>query len=319
MGEKLDMDMSHSMILVKRETVDNLFKFTIEPISLSVRRLLRKQLMEAEQKERLRTYLLLSRTQASRILTGLVFESFAQVQLQKKVTLNLVPMVKVLVPGRGNDKWESQSSEDAGKLCLKIKFIPEETIEYNATELKAIKAGAFYVPMSSKQVAFDSFMLVGQVLYFFQFSIAASHDIKEGIMKFLSQTRLKETFQRAEWRFVFIIPSGSTMFCPESNVTKMKEFWDRANLFTAEIETSKRGQSQDGDSESANSESTSSGSESADVISHEPTPRPSTSDARRTSARVSAQKRKAQDDSLINEATSSKARPSGKGKQKARN
>jgi len=57
------MELSHSIILVKRENVDDLLKFTVEPISLSVRRLLQQELMEVEQEERLRTYLLRARAQ----------------------------------------------------------------------------------------------------------------------------------------------------------------------------------------------------------------------------------------------------------------
>jgi len=37
MGKNLDMELSHSIILVKRKNVDDLLRFTIEPISLSVK------------------------------------------------------------------------------------------------------------------------------------------------------------------------------------------------------------------------------------------------------------------------------------------
>jgi len=36
MGKNLNMELSHSIILVKRKNVDDLLRFTIEPISLSV-------------------------------------------------------------------------------------------------------------------------------------------------------------------------------------------------------------------------------------------------------------------------------------------
>jgi len=57
------MELSHSIILVKRENVDDLLKFTAEPISLSVKRLLQQELVEVEQEERLQTYLLRARAQ----------------------------------------------------------------------------------------------------------------------------------------------------------------------------------------------------------------------------------------------------------------
>ena len=216
----------------------DLWGFTIEPISLSVKRLLKKQLMKVEQKERLRTYLLIARVQDSRIMTSIVFESLAQLQLQEEVTLNLVPMVEVPAPRGGNAKWESQPSSRAG-APFPIQFKPADTVEYNESELSGFQPGVFYVPMSSNQVAFDSFVLVDQVLYIFQFSISALHEITEGVTKFFSQPTLKEKLQGAEWRFVFVISPGSTIVCSESNVAKLKGFWDMARPFTAEIDVHK--------------------------------------------------------------------------------
>jgi len=55
-------------------------------------------------------------------------------------------------------------------------------------------------------------------------------------MKFFSQATLRDKLQEAEWRFVFVIPPKSKIVCPESNVQKLKWFWDSARLFTAEID-----------------------------------------------------------------------------------
>ena len=196
--------------------------------------------MKVEQKERLRIYLLLARVQGSKIMTSIVFESLAQLQLQEEVSLNLVPMVEVPAPRKGNAKWESQPSSraDTANPPFLTQFKPTNTVEYDKSELSRFKPGVFYVPMSN-QVAFDSFMLVDQVLYIFQFSISASHEITEDIMKFLSQPTLEEKLQGTEWRFVFVIPPGSTIVCSESNAAKLKGFWDRAGLFTAEVDVHK--------------------------------------------------------------------------------
>jgi len=215
--------------------VDDLCEFTVEPISLSVKRLLKKQLMKVEQKEQLRTYLLIARVQDSRIMTSIVFEPLAQLQLQEEVTLNLVPMVEVPAPQGGNAKWEPQPSSRAG-APFPIQFKPADTVEYNKSELSGFQPGVFYVPMSLNQVAFDSFVLVDQVLYIFQFSISALHEITEGVTKFFSQLTLKEKPQGAEWRFIFFI---LTIICSESNIAKLKGFWDRARPFTAEIDVHK--------------------------------------------------------------------------------
>jgi len=81
MGERLDIDLSHAIILIRRENLDNLFKFNIEPISPSVNRLMKRRLLEKGQRERLRTYMLHEKVENSRIVLGILFESLAQIQL----------------------------------------------------------------------------------------------------------------------------------------------------------------------------------------------------------------------------------------------
>jgi len=294
MGENFDADLSHSIILVQRKDTNDLRAHTVEFISLPVKRLLKKQLMAVEQKERLRTYLLCAGAQDLRIVTSIVFESLVQLQLQEEITLTLVPMVNVPTPQMGNAKWESQPSSrvDAAYPPFRIQFKPTNVVEYDGSKLSGLQAGVFYVPTSSNESAFDSFILVDQVLYIFQFSIAASHEIKEGIAKLLSQPTLEAKLQGVEWRFVFVIPSGSTIVCPESNGAELKRFWARARLFTAEIDIYRRVQPQD-----------------VDII-------PSGSRQTHSSPKQSAQKRKAQVVFPINEVTSSKARQPGPGRRK---
>jgi len=238
MSEMLNMDLSHSILLIQRKDVNKLHGYTIEPISLSIKRLLKKQLMKVEQKERLRTYLHLARVQDLRIMTSIIFESLAQLQLQEGVTLNLVPIVKVPAPGDATWEFQPCSHADAANPPFLIQFKPTDTVEYDGPELSGFQPGVFYVPISSNQVAFDSFILVDQVLYIFQLSISASHETTEAIMEFFSQPALEEKLQGAEWRLVFVIPPRLTI-CPESNVAKLKGFWDRARLFTAEIDVYK--------------------------------------------------------------------------------
>ena len=294
------MELSHSIFLVKRQDVNNLLKFHIEPITPSVKRRLRKQLTQVEQKERFRTYSLFSRVKSSRILSGVIFESFAQLQLQEKLTtLALVPMEYVEAQGRANAKWRYEpSSAGAGGPSLRIQLEPTETIEYDESERSGLESNVFHVPMPSSQVAFDAFILVDDVFYIFQFSIAASYGIKEGIMTFFSKAMLQENLNKAEWRFVFIVPHGSKIVCPEASAAKMEPFWAKAKLFVAELDTRKQEQPQD---------------DSANVTSNEPNeppqlvnPLPSSSRVTRSPTKKSAQKHKAED--VSPEATFSKAR-----------
>ena len=297
------MRLSHFIILVKRECVDDLHKFTIEPISLSVNRQLRQQLMKNEQKEQLRTYLLHETFQRSRI--GLIFESMAQFHLQEQADLDLVRMVREPGQRGGNARWVSKrgSGTSSGtRLSLK----PVDVIEYKGNWPSSIKEDVFYVPSNPNQVALDSFILIKQVLYIFKMTIATKHSIKEGIMKFLSHSQ----FKKLKWYFVFVIPQGSLVLYSEENIAKMKLFWDKATPFTAEIDVDKLTQPQDGDS-SDNDDSDTSDNDDVDVISNESNPFfPSSSHRLRFSARLAAQTRKGEGRAVspINVATSSKVR-----------
>jgi hypothetical protein len=108
-------------------------------------------------------------------------------------------MVKVpALQKRGHAKWGTQSASSADTVdqCFSVNFKPKDIAEYDTT-LTVFQPGVFYVPTSPNQVAFDSFILEDQVLYIFQFSIAATHSIKEGILSFFSQAAFGEEFQGA--------------------------------------------------------------------------------------------------------------------------
>ena len=289
LGQGLDMRLSDCILLVKRTSLDDLSTYSIEPFSLSINRRIKQQLMKKERVERLRTYLRYERMQDSSIVKGLIFESLMQFQLQEEVQLDLLPMIKVPGQQGGNAKWISQPALDASSsdasppIHLSIK--PDYTAEYAGPYPRVINQGVLYVPSNSAQVALDSFILIERVLYIFQMTIALSHPIKEGIMEFLSHPMLQE----ADWYFVFIVPSKLSIVCREANVAKMKLFWDKASLFTVEIDVPKLSQPQDGDSPAD--------SKNDKIISYEPNPPQPSSPSEsqiRTSTRIAAQKRKAE-------------------------
>jgi len=76
---------------------------------------------------------------------GILFESLAQIQLQNKVDLNLVRMVKESSQ-RGNDKWTFRPSSDTSSQATssRILFEPEDTEEYAGSQSDAINEGVFY-------------------------------------------------------------------------------------------------------------------------------------------------------------------------------
>jgi hypothetical protein len=229
---EFNLDVSHSIFLVRRLNVANLQECIVEPITPSVGRLLHTKLMEEGWKRRIKAYKYLVGIPGNRDLAGRIFKSMAQHQLQKEVALDLVPMKRQPGLGDRDAKWMRQhnnvavststapKADDAANTPTSIKFETKDTFGYD--KLGEIHSDVFYVPNSPNQVGFDSFILHDEILYIFQITIASKHLIKPGIMDFLSH----ETLKKAQWRFIFVIPPGETVECPESNDDKLKEFWE---------------------------------------------------------------------------------------------
>lgn len=192
--------------------------------------------MKKERVEQLRTYLRYERVQDSSIVKGLIFESLMQFQLQEEAQLDLLPMIKVPGQRGGNAKWISQRASDASSSGpsppIHLSFKPDHTAEYEGPYPRDIDQGIFYVPSNSAQVALDSFILIEEVLYMFQMTIAPSHPINKGD----NGVPFTSNAPEADWYFVFIVPSRSSIVCREANVAKMEEFWNKASLFTVEID-----------------------------------------------------------------------------------
>jgi len=216
--------------------------------------------MVAEHEVRLHLYKLFETVPESRRVAGIAFESMAQLRFQKEVTVTLVPMVRHLPTGKRRlARWKSQfvdesvpmSTEDSGSAgamaaiaareMLSIRFKPGETIQYQKPKLGPVRSGVFYVPRASNQEAFDSFIVDNGVLYIFQITIADWHTIKGGLMDFYSQQSLQTILQGKEWCFIFVIPPGGVIECPESSDDRLKEFWNKVKLFSVEFAPKKEG------------------------------------------------------------------------------
>jgi hypothetical protein len=117
-----------------------------------------------------------------------------------------------------------------------IKFSSTKTVEYQASELKVIQSDIFYVPNPTNQVAIDSFIVSNGCLYMFQFTIASTHSINAGIVPFFSRFSLPP---KTMWRFVFVVPPGSKLSCPQPRDLELKELLTEMKLFSAELDPSK--------------------------------------------------------------------------------
>jgi hypothetical protein len=215
------------------------------------------KLLKEEWKDQIKAYGQMETNARMRQMAGLVFESMGQLQLQKEVALCLVPMTRQL--GRGNPKWTMTQLNDNDRAgssstalnvgntstvtSINLKFTPDRMSVYKGAMPSNISPNILYVPKAWNQVAIDSFILTNGVLCMFQFTIASSHPIKPGIMKLLSD----ETLKKAQWRLIFVVPPDRTLEFPDGTFefsespgsSKMKEFWRKVTLFTAEFDPDK--------------------------------------------------------------------------------
>ena len=82
-------------------------------------------------------------------------------------------------------------------------FPPNTGIVYE--ELRSVEPNRLHIPKARNQVTLDSFFILGQFLYLFQFTTANNHDIKKGIEESLSSL-VNILPPKTNWRFVFITP-----------------------------------------------------------------------------------------------------------------
>jgi hypothetical protein len=258
---------SHAVFLVRRENVADLQTTIVQPITHSVRQLLKTKLMKEDWKDQSVAYGHLATHPQMRQLAGQVFESMAQLRLQKQVVLDLVPMTRQPASGRSKAKWimtprataasslTAPNVHDAANTPISIKFTPEGVEVYTGPTPANILPNIFYLPKSLNQPAFDSFILADEVLYIFQFSIASEHEINPSMMDFFPHAMLRE----APWCFIFVVPPDKTLEFPEpsgDDGEKLKEFWKRTIPFTTEFDPSKHTRPELGGRTSAQSPST---------------------------------------------------------------
>jgi len=135
--------------------------------------------------------------------------------MKQQITLDLIPMVKMQSGGSGQGKnllrWHIHSANSTPVRQIRIK--PKCTEPYPASGPDQIKDKVYYVPKAPNQVAFDSFIMAKKKLYIFQFT-GSDHPIKNGTIPFFSQ--YKRLPAKADWYFVYVVPPGSGVSCPQT-------------------------------------------------------------------------------------------------------
>lgn len=107
------------------------------------------------------------------------------------------------------ERSRQQALEQGQSLIIPNDF---EIIEYAKDgPLSPITPNVIYVPESTNQVALDSFIIMNDLLYIFQFTIGKEHGIKPGLIDFVD--KYSELPSMDNWRFVFIVPLNHELIC----------------------------------------------------------------------------------------------------------
>ena len=214
-----DMDqMSHTMFLVRRRGDLSRRLSTVEPITAVVAKKIRNQLGRDTRAERLILYRSLVNVEGSRRLASIPYELLAQEMLQQH-DYDLIPMEYTPGQGRTLPRWNSLHGSSTHPSSVTVPFSIRGTARDSYTSMPSIiKDDVYYAPEASDQVAVDSFIKIGEVLFILQFTIASKHDIKKGIFDLFPQDSQPS---KLKWHFVFVVPPElSELSCPlQSDMT----------------------------------------------------------------------------------------------------
>jgi hypothetical protein len=156
-------------------------------------------------------------------MCGTLFEAIGLCIVPEGLNITLLPMVRL--PQNPNAKshprwYTSHSSltnetlealrQQALRRSEAIQFPPATTQEFKADEILSLREGVFFVPVSENH---DSFLFLHGILYILQFTVGQNHDIKPGFVEFLQKCQNVPPLE--EWKFVFLIPPGTLLKCPE--------------------------------------------------------------------------------------------------------
>jgi hypothetical protein len=234
-------DVSHAIFLIRREEVSPqhpqyLQLYTIEPITPHTSQTFAYLLKEAEQEQRLDIYESFAQVPFMRPLAGLAYEMIGHRRFQREVNLTLIPMaVDEQNTRRKNPVWQSQFfSPELDTIAFG--FTPQNFKLYKWPGPEVVEPSTYYMPESSNQLCFDSFIVVDRVLYTFQFTIGPKHPIKTGIADFLSYFQQSHQMTWEELRFVFVVPPGNKVECTQTREQEMEEFWNTVQLYSTVID-----------------------------------------------------------------------------------
>ena len=247
---------SHKICLLQREGPINTFSEPqISPMTDFIRSQITICLRNHQRREQIRVYWKFSVIPGARGMTGNIFEAYGHLVFQQKISINYLPMVRLPdqklpddeIQARRQQKhrWHSSHTalddrtlealrQDALSSQSSLNVSPSRTCEYGEDDMKSrIEPDVYYIPRSTNQVAFDSFILHGGYLFVFQFTGAQTHQIKFGLITFLTQhANLPE---QDKWRFIFILPADvGILKCPYPQSAELQNLKLYSSILTME-------------------------------------------------------------------------------------
>lgn len=218
---------SYKLGLISRMDRDNVWSaHAIAPITESIKSRLARQLRIVSRNQQIDLYDLFSKSPQTRRMCGTLFEAIGLCVVPEGLSITLLPMVRL--PRKPNAKtrprWytshvslTNKNLEAARKQALRrsqtIQFPATTTQEFKSDDVLSLRERVFYVPVSENQEALDAFLLLNGILYILQFIFGQNHSIKPGFVEFLQKCQHVPPLE--EWKFVFLIPPGLTLLCPE--------------------------------------------------------------------------------------------------------
>ena len=217
---------SHKIALLNRQLSDKVrSQGVVIPITPYIQSRLSNRFRDLGRREHLRLYEAFANVPEGRRMAGVFFEALAQRALQVGITLELVPMVKLDRAPRGLPQWHSsheflanlqleQRRQDAliGRFNIDIK--PIRTEEFSNKKPLSLARDVMYVPEAKNQEALDSFIWLDEGLFILQFTIAETHDIKQGLLDFFRKYVVSFP-PLSSWNFLFIIEPNQILKCPQ--------------------------------------------------------------------------------------------------------
>jgi len=237
-GDQLSMDsLSHKICLIRRSVQRDVHNpnFTVSPISESVANMLISRLENLSESDLLGMWRQFSVFGDARGMTGLVFEAYVHQRFRREISFEASPMVR---GPRSKSSWHASfslkipvSATSSAQSIPKTTICDHETVVYYQGPVKLkVKTGTYYVPRSRQQVALDSFVVHGGILYIFQCTGGRKHPIRDGMVPFLNSCEGIPSVD--QWRFVFVVPDDLDSFsCPASD----NELIHGLNPYTARI------------------------------------------------------------------------------------